>query len=133
MIVLAAYLPIAAETAFQTIARGVDSHIVTRRELVVRTAGWWQLVWNKHSGSLEFPDVDFSRLMVIAVFGGKAAAGTSLEIVSVTKEGGSTVVRYRERRSVATTASSDSGAAPFHVIVVPLDRSPVTFVKTAGP
>jgi hypothetical protein len=79
-----------AETSvpFRTVARGADSSVGAHHELVGRTAGEWQVIWHKHTGSFDFPPIDFSRAMAIAVFGATRASGSdSLEIVSVTREG----------------------------------------------
>jgi hypothetical protein len=114
---------------FRTIARGADSKIGTRHELVVRTAGSWHLIWYKHHGPSETPAIDFRREMILAIFAGNRAMRTSsIEIVSVTREADSLVIRYRVRRD-RTAAAPPIATAPFHIIAVPADRALVRFVE----
>jgi hypothetical protein len=117
---LAAVLPI----RFRTIDRGDDSLLTVRRELVVRTVGAWDLVWHRHRGTAR-PDIDFSREMVIAVFGGGQGQSSAVEIVEVALEDGETVVRYVEHREAALPL----GRAAFHLIAIPARRAPVRFVR----
>jgi hypothetical protein len=60
--------------------------------------GSWHVIWYEHTGIHDPPDVDFRRELIVVVFGGTRPAGDSLEIISVTREGSSVVVRYREQR-----------------------------------
>ena len=119
--------------AFRTLARGADSRIALHYELVARTAGRWQLIWHEHAGSSDAPAIDFSREMVVGVFGGSSGPDASIEIVSVQHEAGSVVVRYREKRSAYDRATKRNAIAPFHIVVVPADRAPVTFLLITSP
>jgi len=130
-VVLAVSQPTGRGAAVRTIAHGSDSRMTSHRELVVRTAGWWQFIWHEHSGSFEPPDIDFSRQMVLAVFGGLSPAGTTIEIMSVVEGHGGTTVRYRE--VVPTTRIADGPrSSPFHIVAVPASRETVTFVKVTA-
>jgi hypothetical protein len=122
------------DVPFRTVARGDNSKIAEHHELVARTAGRWQLIWWKHTGSYEFPPIDFSDHMVIAVFGGTHTAGAdSLEIVSVTREAVALVVRYRDQGAGAgTTGTAAAATRPFHIITVPGERSDVKFISLPG-
>jgi hypothetical protein len=121
---------------FRTVARGDNSKVGQHHEFVVRTAGRWQLIWWEHTGSYEFPPVDFSRDMVIAVFGGTHTADSleadSLQIVSVTREGGVLAVRYQEQRAEAGARIAGAATRPFHIITVAGDRSEVRFISLTG-
>src|SRR6202023_2626224 len=103
--------------------------IETRRELVVRTGGTWHLIWYKHHGAFEPPEIDFRREMIVAIFAGHRSTRTSsVEIVSVNREAGSLLVRYRVQvDAVPTTAPT--ATAPFHIIAVPADLALVKFVE----
>jgi len=122
-----------APAPLRTLARGRDSRITAHHELVARTAARWQLIWHEHTGSSAAPDVDFSPDMVIGVFGGSGGPDASIEIVGVTREGGSVVVRYREQRSPVDRMSRTATIAPFHIVVVPANRVPVRFVVVTSP
>ena len=114
---------------FRTVARGGDSKIDKHYGLVARSGGTWHLIWFKHQGSAEPPEIDFRREMVVAVFAGRRPTSEyALEIVSVTREEGSLTVRYRVQID-ATKAKPPMAAAPFHIIALPAQRGPVTFVE----
>ena len=44
-----------AAVSFCTLARGADSKIQTRHELVARTVGSWHLLWHEHGGADDPP------------------------------------------------------------------------------
>lgn len=130
-VALAVPQPADRGVSVHTIALGRDSRMITHRELVIRTVGWWHFIWHEHSGSFEPPDIDFSRQMVLAVFGGLSPAGTTIEITSVVEDRGETTVRYRE--VIPTTRIADGPrACPFHIVAVPASRATVTFVKVTA-
>ena len=106
----------AATVPFRTLARGTDSRIDTRRELVARTVGSWHLLWYKHSGGGDPPPIDVTRELVIAVFSGKQpAAYHAIEIVTVAREGETLVVHYRNQNRREQSCRSHSGdAIPHH-------------------
>ena len=119
----------AAEVTFRTVARGADSRVDVRREVVARTGGSWQVLWHKHSGADDRPTVDTPREMVLAVFAGRRPApGHSVHIVGVTREGTDLVVRYRLQVATVATAAG-SATTPYQIIAVVGDRSPVRFIE----
>jgi hypothetical protein len=119
----------AVSVPFRTIARGVDSKIETRHEIVVRSGGAWHLIWYKHHGTSETPEIDFRREMIVAIFAGYGSThASSVEIVSVYREAGSLLVRYRVQVD-RTAAAPPIATAPFHIIAVPADRALVRFVE----
>ena len=69
----------------------------------------------------------------LLVLGGSGGPDASIEIVGVTREGGSVVVRYREQRSPVDRMSRTAAIAPFHIVVVPAERMPVRFVVVTSP
>jgi hypothetical protein len=131
VIALALGRPADPPLSYRTLAQGADSRIDLHRELVLRTPGAWNLIWFKHSGDNREPDIDFRREMVVAVFGGRRASrDASVEIVGITREDGSVVVRYRESPGDAAQPSAAAGSRPFHIVAIPADRAPVRFVST---
>ena len=67
--------------------------------------------------------------MVIAVFAGKAPSGTSIEITRVTHDARTTTVHFHVREAASTAVTEKSPISPFHMVVVPATRTPVTFVN----
>lgn len=118
-----------AAVTFRTLARGADSRIDARRELIARTPGIWHLIWYKHCGKEDPPSIDLTREMVVAVFAGKRpTTGHSVQVVNVTREEGTIVVHYREQIAEAISAAA-TPATPFHIIAVPSAGLPVRFVE----
>jgi hypothetical protein len=120
--------------SFRTIAKGTDSRVRTHHELVVRTAGSWHVIWYEHAGTHDPPDVDFRRELIVAVFGGKRPAGDSLEIINVTRDGSSVVVRYREQAAAGVRAiGTPATITPFQIIAIPGNPATVKFLALGAP
>ena len=116
--------------AFRTVAHGTESRLDARDELVARTVSAWHVLWYKHRGTFDAPDIDVAREMVLAVFAGRQPTGEySLDIVSVTHEEGALVVRYRLRVVNAVTSGSERQPTPFRIIAVPAERAKVRFLE----
>ncbi|HEX4346381.1 MAG TPA: protease complex subunit PrcB family protein, partial [Vicinamibacterales bacterium] len=87
-------------------------------------------IWKQHAPALPAPDVDFSREMVVGVFlGSRNSAGYSVEIVSVEKDAGGLVVRYRESAPGRRTLSEQIITSPSHLVAVPKTDGAVRFEK----
>jgi len=116
---------------YRTLDAGLNSRIALHRELVLRSPGAWRLIWFKHHGEGDAPDVDMRREMVLALFAGhQLTHASSLDIVSLTKEAGELVVRYRVRTAAEAPASRvDAHDTPFLIIAVPGDAGPVRFLE----
>jgi hypothetical protein len=119
-----------APVAFRTVAHGADSKVEARHELIARTGGSWHLIWYKHHGSYDPPAIDSRREMILAVFAGRRPAST-LEIVSVNREGRTLVVRYRVQVEPVPGATA-TYATPFHIIAVASDPAPIRFVDVSN-
>jgi hypothetical protein len=115
--------------AFRTVASGADSQIDKHYALVARSGGTWRIIWFRHQGNSEPPQIDFRHEMVVALFAGRRATSEyALQIVSVTREEESLVVRYRVQVDAAK-AMPPMARAPFHIIALPAWHAPVKFVE----
>jgi hypothetical protein len=134
VVAIAMTTPADGPVPFRTVAKGTDSRVRTHHELVARTAGSWHVIWYEHTGTHQPPDIDFRRELIVAVFGGKRPDGDSLDIVSVTREGSSVVVRYREQAEVGVKAiGTPTMITPFHIIAIPGNPATVKFVALRAP
>src|SRR5260370_12674573 len=116
--------------AFRTVAQGTESGIGARDELVARTVSAWHVLWYKHRGAFDAPDLDVGREMVLAVFAGRQPTGAyALDIVGVTHEEGALVVRYRLRVVDAVTPATAPPSSPSHILAVPAERAKVRFLE----
>lgn len=120
-----------AAVALTTVARGTDSQITKPREVAVRSADEWRMLWSEHSGE-RAPAVDFSRVIVLSIFmGTQPSAGYAVEIVGVRNEGATTRVEYREMRPSPGTLSAQMLTSPFHLVSIPRTTNPIEFRKLA--
>jgi hypothetical protein len=117
---------VAQTVAWNTVAQGAMSNIEEPRQAVVRTAAEWQTLWKQHDPGRAAPPVDFSQLMVAAVFlGTRPTAGFTAEITAVKTDGDRTVVEYRERRPAADAFVAQVLTSPFHIVRMPRSAGPV--------
>jgi hypothetical protein len=117
---------------FSTIARGTQSGVRVRTQVVVRTSSAWQVLWRKHvarlPGASAVPKVDFSRDMVIAVFAGDVTAATRASIVNIIPHLSQLIVLVRIAETQPGPALTDSGvASPFQMVRLARSTLPVVF------
>ena len=118
------FAAVAQGTVLNTVAQGARSNIEEPRQVVVRTAAEWQVLWKQHGGAA-VPAVDFTQSMVVAVFlGTRPTAGFSVAITAIKTEGTRTVVEYLEREPARDAFVAQVLTSPFHA---------VRFARTAGP
>lgn len=115
---------------FRTIDKGVQSAIDVRREVVVRTLPEWTALWKQHTSDKAVPPVDFGREMVVAMFmGSRPTAGYSVEVTSVEKRDGKTIVSYRELAPSRDIVTAQILTSPYHIVAVPTSAGEVSFRK----
>lgn len=117
---------------------GHDSRIMTPRFVLVRDQATWDSLWAEHTGVAlkegamgrhAAPKIDFSRFMVVGVFGG-AATNTDGEVAqSVTVTDDQVRVRY-ESSTFQTSSFGGNGdpgvkTSPFGLWVIEVSKSPV--------
>lgn len=127
---VAADLPQGPSVPFRTVIYGTTSHITEPATAVVRDREAWIALWRRHTGSDRAapPPVDFSRDMVVAVFGGTSTEVTAAGIARITREPAGLVVWY----SVHATRPLPPGdlgtaRAPFHIVRLAQSALPVAF------
>lgn len=117
---------------------GHDSRIMTPRVVLVRDQAAWDALWAEHTGAAlneramgrhAAPKIDFSRFMVVGVFGG-AVSNTDGEVaqnVTVTND----LIRVRYEASTFQTALFDGKGdpgiktSPFGLWVIEASKTPV--------
>ncbi len=112
----------------QSLVRGTMSQMTRPAHVVVRDEFGWKALWRAHAGEDPSPPVDFSTRMVVAVFmGTKPTGGYSIEVTSARRETGTIVVSYTEKTPAAGAMLAQVLTAPFHIVTLPLDATPVRF------
>jgi hypothetical protein len=120
--------------AYKTVVSAAFSGIESAREVVIKDAGAWSALWAEHSQNrLAAPEVDFSRNMLIAVFGGnnfKNDKGCGdFEIVYVGAQDGKLLVEYEFHDRTPVAMCLPVVTQPVRIVSVPRVDAPVAFRK----
>lgn len=128
-------LPQGPSVPFTTVLAGTTSRIAEPATVVVRDKAAWIALWRRHAGADRGapPPVDFSRDMVVAVFGGTSTEATTASIARITREPSGLVVWYSVQ-AIRPLPPGELGTArtPFHIVKLAQSTLPVafTFLKT---
>lgn len=119
-----------APVAYKTIVSDSFSNIETAREVVIKDAAAWTVLWAEHSkGRMAAPQVDFSRNMLVAVFLGSSPVCGSFDVVHVGSRDGKLLVEYEIRDLSPTALCLAAITQPMRVVSVPRVDVPVEFRK----
>ena len=128
LIVAAALLQ--ATGSMRVLARGSQSFIDARKEVVARSQAELDAVWKMHAPNHTPPAVDFDREMVVGLFvGSKNTAGYSVEIADVAQGPNALVVRYREQEPAKSAIVAQVITSPYFLVAVPTYPGDVRFEK----
>jgi len=120
-----------APMKFTTLARGDQSQIEERRDVVVRTMAEWTALWKQHGGQGPPPAVDLTGSMVIGVFeGSRPTAGYAVEITRIEKDDRGLVVTYREEVPAPGDMLAQVMTSPFHIVRTATYNGGVRFQRT---
>lgn len=85
----------------------------------------WADLWRRVGRSEPLPPVDFTKEMAVAVFAARDEENRrAVEIVSLSEESGSLMIRYRLKDEGVKAPS-----APYHVVVAPKSELPFEFLE----
>jgi hypothetical protein len=120
--------------AYKTVVSAAFSGIETAREVVIKDAAAWSALWAEHSQNrVAAPDVDFSRSMLIAVFGGNNYKNNKgcgdFEIVYVGAKDGKLLVEYEFHDRTPVAMCLPVVTQPVRIISVPKLDAAVEFRK----
>ncbi len=127
--------PSPAPTDIDTVDKGEYSGIETREQLIIKSQTEWQEFWNEHASvhasMPEFPEVNFSQEIVIAVFSGeKPSGGYSIEIIEISLAENQTTVLYEELSPRPEQLVTEALTQPFHIAKIDrIDDSLVEFLS----
>ncbi len=132
----AAVLPVVAapngpDVPFVTVATGRTSGIRQPLQVVIRERDAWLVLWRRHTGpAAGAPPVDFTREMVIAVFGGAGAGARTVTITRIARGPERLTVWYVvAERQPLPDAGDQTPAAPFHIVRLARSPLPVSFLQ----
>lgn len=115
---------------FKALDIGNQSGIHSHRDVVVRTAAEWTTLWKQHAGGRPRPAIDFARATVLGVFlGSRPAAGYTVAVRAIEREGAELVVTYRERAPSPTDMVAQMLTEPYLLVTVERFDGRVRFVR----
>lgn len=122
-------LPQGPSVPFSTVLAGTTSRIAEPATVVVRDKAAWIALWRRHAGADHGapPPVDFSRDMVVAVFGGTSTEATKAGIVRITREPRGLVVWYSVHASRPGPPGEGPAQSPYHIVKLAQSTLPVAF------
>jgi len=112
---------------------GAHSGVAERSYLRVATDDAWKALWVRHAGEhvetgyklVKYPEVDFERCTVVAIFAGKIRNTTGLTIVSIDESDDRVLVRFdRTSKSYQTGPKADD-VTPYAILVLPKTGKPI--------
>jgi hypothetical protein len=114
----------------RSLDRGTLSEVSTPRQVAVRDAGAWEMLWRVHAPARPSPPVDFASEMVVGVFvGTRPSAGFGVEIVGYRLDADGVVIQYRESSPPRGAITAQVLTTPYHLVVIPQRTGSVTFEK----
>lgn len=123
---------IAIEIPFSSIDKGLVSNIKTSQGLVIKEQFEWYELWRKHLGRKNnydniAPQVDFSQLMVIAVFAGSHSF-SSIKVEKIIDNGNNLNVYVKSGTELINKPNIDgSEVCPYEFIKLAKSSKPVVF------
>jgi hypothetical protein len=128
--VLLALLPQAMLPPTRSLDKGSLSDVSTPRQVAIRDAAAWDMLWRVHAPARPTPPVDFTGEMVVGVFlGTRPTAGFDVEIVGYRADGDDVIVEYRESSPARGAFTAQMLTAPYHLVVIPKRTGNVKFEK----
>lgn len=116
--------------SFKAIDRGLQSHIESPREVVVRTPAEWIALWKEHAPDRPRPKADFARSTVVGVFlGSRPTGGHGVEITAIAREGATLTVTYREQQPRPDAMVTQVITMPYHLVSIPRFEGAVRFTR----
>jgi hypothetical protein len=117
------------QIAFTTIDRTNYSLVQVAKNVVVKDAASWTLLWKAHSGSdANVPAVDFSQKMVVAVFRGTLPNGCYSTMITQVYRATSAITVHRVDTEPGPDAICTLAiVTPAHLIAIPRSDEQVAF------
>ena len=114
--------------AFRELDRSSRSLVSEPKNVVVRDAAAFALLWAEHGGAQPLPSVDFNRAMVIGVFAGSRPNGCySTAIDSIVRVNGKLAVARIDTEPGPDVMCTMAFVNPAHIVMVERSDIPVEF------
>ena len=106
------------------------------QEVVVTTQADWEALWKQHSSTTAPPPIDFSKQVVVAVFGGHEATSYSCDDVRIDRvypAGGTMMIEYRLGNFAGTPTCTKDLTLMAHMVAIPRIGATYSFVRLPAP
>lgn len=124
-----------AAIAFEALFNSGMSAIVAPRQVVVRDAAEFAILWQQHGASLSpapgLPKVDFTTQMVIALFAGASAPCHDISLQRVFVSGDKLVAEYQEHDAGPGVACIAAQTSPMQLSVVKRSDAALEFRRVS--
>lgn len=101
---------------------------------VIRRQDYWEQMWKEFKFAPSLPKIDFEKNMIVAVFADRPIPAEkaqtipiSMSIVSITRESGGMIIRYRVNKEAPP--KPPKSAVAYHITVVPRNELPFRFIQ----
>lgn len=115
------------DIAFKTISQTSASGVEEARNVVIKDAEAWKLLWAYHAPEQPAPVVDFSTTMVVGVFMGSTSPCYSTSIAGVSRGEGKIVVQKVDRHPPIGVMCAMLVTHPAHLVAIERSELPVEF------
>jgi hypothetical protein len=113
--------------AFKTISQTSASGVEEPRNVVIKDAEAWKLLWAYHAPEQPVPVIDFSTTMVVGVFMGSTSPCYSTSIAGVSRSEGKIVVQKVDRHPPIGVMCAMLVTHPAHLVAIERSELPVEF------
>ena len=109
--------------SFETIDKGFSSGIEIEEQIVIERVADWEALWTEHmalrSPVPELPELNFTRVTVIAIFSGlKSTGGYAVEIKEIATTNSEINVIYKVTEPGPDDMVTEAETQPFHIIKI---------------
>lgn len=131
------FLPVegSAIAFFDTLASAGMSSILAPRQVVVRDAAAFAVLWQQHAVGINpapaLPKVDFNTQIVIGLFAGTSAGCHDISLQRVVVSGEALVAEYQEHDAPPGSACIAAQTSPMQLTVLGRTEAAITFRRVA--
>ncbi len=132
----AALAQVGPAVSFVTVAEGRTSGVYEPVQVVIRDQVAWLALWRRHMGTVDgpVPVIDFSRDMVIAIFGGESREQRKVTIRRIVREPDRLEVWYTLVAVRPLPNAEDvTPTVPFQIVRLARSPLPVRFLLIKTP
>jgi len=115
---------------FVTLNKGFYSSRFSAGQFIINDSDKLELVWKSAFSGQQAPVIDFSKLMVLAVFQGEhSTGGYGITVYKIEDTGTTLNVFYVETIPAAGSMNTQAMTSPYQVVTIARTEKPISFVR----